>query len=475
MAKTVVIDPITRIEGHSKITLYLDERDQVADAHFHVTQFRGFEKFTEGRPFQEMPAITARICGICPVSHLMASSKACDDLMAVKIPPTAVKLRRLMNLAQLTQSHALSFFHLSSPDFLLGFDSDPAQRHVLGVAAKFPEIAKDGIWLRKYGQQVIEWLGGKRVHPAWTVPGGVNVALSDEVRQRILDGIPRGLDIVRRTLDFWKGAQGQFKDEIEYLANFPSLFLGLITADGGLEHYDGYLRVVDSDRKVIADKLEPTAYHHHIGEASLGDSYLKSPYFKPFGYPGGMYRVGPLARLNVCDKCGTPLADKELRDFRALRKEGAVLSSFYYHHARLVEILFALERMAELCNAPDILNPHVRAVANPNKFEGVGVSEAPRGTLFHHYKINEQGLITWANLIVATGNNNLAMNKGIAQAAKQFVDGKNIKEGALNRVEAVIRCYDPCLSCSTHALGQMPIKLAMVNAKGETIREITRG
>jgi NAD-reducing hydrogenase large subunit len=474
MAKTIVIDPITRIEGHSKITVYLDDRDQVADAHFHVTQFRGFEKFTEGRPFHEMPAITARICGICPVSHLMASSKACDDLMAVKIPPTAAKLRRIMNLAQLTQSHALSFFHLSSPDFLLGFDSDPAQRHVLGVAAKYPEIAKDGIWLRKYGQQVIEWLGGKRVHPAWTVPGGVNAALSDEVRQKILGGIPKGIEIARRTIDFWKGAQAQFKDEIEYFANFPSLFLGLVTPEGHLEHYDGFIRVVDSDRKIIGDKLEPTAYHTYIGEASLGDSYLKSPYFKPFGHPGGMYRVGPLARLNCCDKCGTPLADKELADFRALRPGGSVLSSFYYHHARLIEIIFALERMSELCSSPDIMSAHVRAVANPNKFEGVGVSEAPRGTLFHHYKINEQGLITWANLIVATGNNNLAMNKGIAQAARQFVDGKNVKEGALNRVEAVIRCYDPCLSCSTHALGQMPLSLAIVNAKGETIREIAR-
>ncbi len=474
MAKTVVIDPITRIEGHSKITVYLDDQDQVADAHFHVTQFRGFEKFTEGRPFQEMPAITARICGICPVSHLMASSKACDDLMAVKIPPTAVKLRRLMNLAQLTQSHALSFFHLSSPDFLLGFDSDPAQRHVLGVAAKYPEIAKDGIWLRKYGQQVIEWLGGKRIHPAWTVPGGVNAPLSEEVRQKILEGIPHGIEIVRRTLDFWKNTQGRFADEIEHFANFPSLFLGLVTPEGHLEHYDGFIRVVDADRKIIADKLEPTAYQHHIGEASLGDSYLKAPYFKPFGYPDGMYRVGPLARLNCCDACGTPLADKELLEFRALRKDGAVLSSFYYHHARLIEILFALERMQELCNTANIMNTHVRAVANPNKFEGVGVSEAPRGTLFHHYKINEQGLITWANLIVATGNNNLAMNKGIAQAAKFFVNGKDVKEGALNRVEAVIRCYDPCLSCSTHALGQMPIKLSIVNARGETIRELTR-
>ena len=474
MSREVMIDPVTRIEGHSKITVYLDDHDQVTDAHFHVTQFRGFEKFTEGRPFHEMPAITARICGICPVSHLMASSKACDDLMAVKIPAAAVKLRRLMNLGQLIQSHALSFFHLGSPDFLLGFDSDPAQRHILGLAAKHPEIAKEGIWLRKYGQQIIEWLGGKRIHPAWAVPGGVNAPLKEEARQQILEGVGKGIEIARRTLDFWKHAQHQFKDEIEYFANFPSLFLSLVTPDGGLEHYDGYLRIVDADRRIVADKLEPSAYHHHIGEATLPYSYLKSPYFKPLGIDSGMYRVGPLARLNCADFCGTPLADRELADFRALRPEGAVLSSFYYHHARLIEILFALERVAEYCHAPDIMQTHVRAVANPNKFEGVGVSEAPRGTLFHHYKIDEQGLITWANLIVATGNNNLAMNKGIAQAARKFVDGKNIKEGALNRVEAVIRCYDPCLSCSTHALGQMALKLEVVNRRGEKVNEVCR-
>ncbi|MGA1194212.1 MAG: Ni/Fe hydrogenase subunit alpha [Kiritimatiellia bacterium] len=474
MTREVIIDPVTRIEGHSKITVFIDDDDQVTDAHFHVTQFRGFEKFTEGRPFQEMPAITSRICGICPVSHLVASSKACDDLMAVKIPPVAAKLRRLMNLGQLIQSHALSFFHLSSPDLLLGFDSDPGQRHILGLAAKYPEMARDGIWLRKFGQQIIAWLGGKRIHPAWTVPGGVSAPLKEETRQQILEGMPKGVEIIRRTLDFWKNEQHKFADEIEHFANFPSLFLSLVTPDGGLEHYDGYLRIVDADRRIIADKLEPSAYHHHIGEATLSYSYLKSPYFKPLGLENGMYRVGPLARLNCVDFCGTPLADRELADFRALRPGGAVLSSFYYHHARLIEILFALERVAEYCNAPDIMQKHVRAVANPNKFEGVGVSEAPRGTLFHHYKIDEQGLITWANLIVATGNNNLAMNKGIAQAARKFVDGKEVKEGALNRVEAVIRCYDPCLSCSTHALGQMALKLEVVNKRGEKVGEVCR-
>jgi NAD-reducing hydrogenase large subunit len=289
----------------------------------------------------------------------------------------------------------------------------------------------------------------------------------------ILEGIPRGIDIARRTLDFFKGAQGQFKEEIEYFAHFPSLFLSLVSPEGHLEHYDGYLRVVDSDRKIIADKLEPTAYHHHIGEASLGDSYLKSPYFKPFGFPGGMYRVGPLARLNCCDRCGTPLADKELLEYRS-RLSHPVQSSFHFHYARLIEILHSIEKINEILLNPDILNPRVRARARVNRNEGIGVSEAPRGTLIHHYKVDDSGKMTWANLIVATGHNSLAMNKGVFQVAKKFVNGKKIQEGMLNRVEAVIRCYDPCLSCSTHAYGQMPMDVELADRSGRLLDRVTR-
>jgi NAD-reducing hydrogenase large subunit len=475
MAKLITIDPVTRIEGHSKITIALDDQGKVDYARLHITQFRGFEKFTEGRPYQEMPSLTARTCGICPVSHLMASAKACDEIMAVKIPATAVKLRRVLNLAQLVQSHALSFFHLSSPDLLLGMDSDPASRHILGVAAKYPELAKDGIWLRKFGQQIIERMSGKRIHPAWVVPGGVSSPLTAEVRDKIMSEIPQAIAIARKTLDWYKPAFKKFEQEIANFANFPTLFLGLVTPDGSLEHYDGFMRVVDSKRKIIADKLESSAYPHHIGEAVESFSYLKSPYFKPFGYPAGIYRVGPLARLNLCDRCGTPLADRELVEFRKLQPDGAVLSSFHYHYARLIEILFGIERLSELLGSSGILSDHVRAVANPNKLEGIGVSEAPRGTLIHHYKIDKDGLITWANLIIATGHNNLAMNAGISQAAKHFItDSKKIPEGALNRVEAVIRCYDPCLSCSTHALGDMPLVLELVGPDGEILDTKTR-
>jgi len=473
MAKQIIIDPVTRIEGHSKITIFLNDAGDVENAQFHVTQFRGFEKFTEGRPFQEMPSLTARTCGICPVSHLMASAKACDEIMAVRIPVAAVKLRRVVNLAQMVQSHALSFFHLSSPDFLLGMDSDPGSRHILGVAAKYPELAKDGIWLRKFGQQIIERIGGKRVHPAWVVAGGVNKPLDEATRDQILADIPQAIAVARRTLEWFKPAIAKFGEEIETFANFPSLFLGLVGPDGSIEHYDGFMRIVDSKRQIVADNLESSAYAHHIGEAVEPFSYLKSPYFKPLGYNDGMYRVGPLARLNVCDRMGTPLAERELTEFRKLQ-DGAVLSSFHFHYARLVEILYGVERIAELLGSSGILNTQVRAVANPNRSEGVGVSEAPRGTLIHHYKIDENGLITWANLIIATGHNNLAMNRGITQAAKRFVKGTTISEGALNRVEAVIRCYDPCLSSSTHALGGMPLHIQLRDAKGTVLDEQLR-
>lgn len=473
MSRTISIDPVTRIEGHSKITIYLNDQGDVEDARFHVTQFRGFEKFTEGRPYYEMPAITARICGICPISHLLASAKACDELLSVRIPPAAERLRRVLHMGQTIQSHALSFFHLSAPDILLGMDADPARRHILGLAESHPDIARDGIWLRMFGQQIIDWLAGKRVHPAWVVPGGVASPLTAEVRDRMLEMVPRGLDIAQRALDLFTGVIDSFQKEIDTFANFPSLFLSLITKKGELELYDGVLRVVDADRKIVADHVDPTAYDEYVGEAVVPWTYLKMPFYRPIGYPDGLYRVGPLARLNNADRCGTPLADEALQEFRKLA-DGAVLSSFHFHYARLIEILFSLEKVRELLEHPDILSDRVRAVAEPNRDEGIGVAEAPRGTLIHHYRINDDGLITWANLVIATGHNNMAMNRGIVQAAKAFVHGDRITEGALNRVEAVIRCYDPCLSCSTHALGQMALHLELIDHEGNVLDEKCR-
>jgi NAD-reducing hydrogenase large subunit len=471
--RRIVIDPVTRIEGHAKITLQLDESGEVSDAWFHVTQFRGFEKLTEGRPFHEMPALMSRTCGICPVSHLIASSKACDELLAVEIPEVAVKLRRILNLAQLLQSHALSFFHLSSPDLLLGMDSDPDKRHLFGVLETAPQLARDGIALRKFGQQIIEWMGGKRIHPAWVVPGGVNAPLNAETRDLILSGISEAMQAVERTLETFKPLLEKFKSEIESFANFPSLFLALVGSDGNLEHYDGKIRIVDGDGKIVEDNLEPSRYLEFLDERIEPWSYLKSPYYKPLGYPNGMYRVGPLARLNVAIACGTPKADYELAWFRSL-EPGTVKSSFHYHAARLVEMIYALEKIEMLLHEPDILSDRVRAVAGVNRLEGVGVAEAPRGTLMHHYKVDPNGLVTWVNMIIATGHNNLAMNRGVLQVAKRFVHGEHLEEGALNRVEAVIRAYDPCLSCSTHALGQMPLEVKLRAPDGAVLETVSR-
>lgn len=471
--QTITIDPVTRVEGHGKITIHLDESGGVQDAQFNVAEFRGFEKFCEGRPFYEMPSLTARICGICPVSHELASAKACDALMAVRVPETAANLRRLLNFAQYVQSHALSFFYLTSPDLLLGMDSDPAARNILGVVAKYPDLARDGVALRQFGQQIIEMLAGKRIHPAWVVPGGVSAPLSAEHREQILARLPDAMKIIHRTLDWYKGVVDNYREEIRTFANFPTLFLGLVSPSGDLEHYHGRVRVTNDTGGVVADQLDPTLYREFIGEAVLPYSYLKAPYYEPNGYPDGIYRVGPLARLNIIDRIGTPKAEVEWVEYRALRRQ-AILSSFHNHYARLVEILYALERIEQILNDPNILSPHVRAYATPNNEEGIGVIEAPRGTLIHHYRINADGIITWANLIVATGHNNLAMNRGVLQVAKHYVNGAHLEEGMLNRVEAVIRTFDPCLSCATHAQGEMPLQIRLIGHDGEVLDELKR-
>ncbi len=473
--RTIIINPVTRIEGHGKVTIFLDDQGLVSDAHFQVTDFRGFEKLAEGRPFYEMPSLTARSCGICPVSHLMASAKACDQIMAVRIPETAVKLRRLMNLAQIVQSHALSFFHLSSPDLLLGMDSDPSQRNIFGLIQKYPDLARDGIRLRKYGQSIIEWLGGKRVHPAWVVPGGVSAPLTAEVRDRIAAGWLEAMTIAQRTLDWFKHNLDRYREEARTFGNFPTLFMGLVAhGTGELEHYHGRLRFTDANGAVIADEVDPARYMEYIGEAVESHSYLKSPYYKPLGYPAGIYRVGPLARLNIIDRCGTPKADQEWAEFRAIDRR-AVLSSFYYHYARLIEIMYSLERILEIVNDRGILDKRVRATAGVNSLEGIGISEAPRGTLFHHYKVDEHGLIRDVNMIIATGNNNLALNRSVLQVAQHYVRSDRLTEGMLNRVEAVVRAYDPCLSCSTHAFGEMPLQVQLVGPDGALLDEVQRG
>lgn len=470
----ITIDPVTRIEGHSKITLQLNDQGEVTDAHFHVTQLRGFEKLVEGRPFHEMPAIMARICGICPVSHLIASAKACDQLLSIDIPPTAVMLRKIMNLAQMVQSHALSFFYLSSPDLLLGMDAPIKDRNILGVLKANPELAQGGIALRKFGQTIIEQLGGKRIHPGWIIPGGVSEPLTAEKREAILAMIPAARDFLLKALVWYSGTLDRFSDEIQHFAAFPSLYMALVKPGQRLGLYDGTLTITGADGTVIDALDNPRNFHNMLGEAVESFSFLKSPYYKPYGYPAGMIRVGPLARLNSVARCGTPQADKWLVRFQAL-PELERQSSFHYHYARLIEMLYGVERIEALLNEPDILSKHVRAFAQPNSEEGVGISEAPRGTLLHHYKIGDDGRIIFANLIIATGNNNLAMNKGVLQVAQAYIHGEDVKDGMLNRVEAVIRAFDPCLSCSTHAIGQMPLRVELRATDGTLIREVVQG
>jgi NAD-reducing hydrogenase large subunit len=474
--KDIVIAPITRIEGHAKVTIRLNADDSVKDAQFQVTDFRGFEKFTQGRPFYEMPSITSRSCGICPVSHLLASAKACDAIVGVTPPATAIMLRRLMHMGQMIQSHALNFFHLSAPDLLLGMDSDPESRNIFGLIEKKPEIAMQGIKLRKFGQEIIEHVAGKRIHSSdWILPGGAKWPLKKESVDYLLSQLPQALDIVQKTLKMFKTCLAEMEaEEISNFGDCPTRYLALVTKSGGLEHYDGNIRIVDATGKIIADQLDPAKYYEYIGEAVEPWSYMKFPYYKPLGYPEGDYRVGPLARLNVASHCDTPLADKELKLFKKHGKGKCVHSAFHYHYARLIETLFCIENAKNLLEDPAITSDWVTSKAFVNTFEGVGVAEAPRGTLIHHYTVDRNGIINWVNMIIATEHNNSAYNKAVTQVAKKYVKAKRLKEGMLNRVEAVIRAFDPCLSCATHAVGRMPLEIKLIDFDGEVVDRIVR-
>ena len=472
MSERILIDPVTRIEGHAKITIHLGDDGRPVDAQFHVTEFRGFERMFEGRPMWEMPAITARVCGICPVSHLLSSAKAGDQILAVKIPPAADKLRRLANWAQVLQSHSLSFFHLSSPDLLLGLDSDPAKRNIFGVMAANPDLARGGIRLRQFGQRIIAALGGQKIHPAWAVPGGVRHALADEDKSWVRERLPEVQQTILQAIALFKQVLDKHREEAEVFGKFPTMHLGLVGSDGTWETYDGLMRFTDSQGNVVAE-ASPEKYKDFIAEKAESWSYIKSTVYRPIGYPDGIYRVGPLARLNVCNRMGTPLAEREFAEFRA-RGRVSTNGSFLYHLARLIEILACIERIDRMLDDPDLQSADLRAEAGVNRLEGVGCCEAPRGILFHHYQVTEDGLIRKVNLLIATGQNNLAMNRTVAQIAKHYIKGREIPEGVLNRIEAGIRAFDPCLSCSTHAAGQMPLIVQLVSSDGTVIAEARR-
>ena len=473
MGQKITIEPVTRIEGHARVTIHLDDEGKVENAYFHVDQFRGFEKFCEGRMFFEMPAITPRICGICPVSHHLVSAKACDMIVGVKPPRPASLLRELMHMGQMIQSHSMHFFHLAGPDLVLGFDADPAIRNVVGIIQTNPDLALKAVKLRKYGQEIISTLSGRRVHPKFAVPGGVNRALSADERDVLLAPIDEMISYMQEGLAVAKQWLETNQETVQRFANFRSGYMGLVDPEtGALELYDGPVRLIDRDGKRL-EQFDGANYLDYIQEHVEDWSYLKFPYYKKMGWPDGVYRVAPLGRLNVAELISTPLANEEFERFKALA-EGPVEPSLYMHYARLIEDIYAAERARELLEDPDILSTDIINESNVITGEGVGVIEAPRGTLFHHYWTDENGQITKVNLIVATGHNNWAMSHSVEMVAKTFVDGNNLTEGMLNRVEAAIRAYDPCLSCSTHAIGQMPLIVEVRGSGGELINRVQR-
>lgn len=472
-AQSITINPISRLEGHGKVTIHLDAGGEVEDAFFHITQFRGYEHFCQGRPFEEMPIITQRICGICPVSHQLASAKACDAVCQVQIPPAATLLRELLHMGQFIQSHALHFFHLASPDLLLGWDSDPAVRNVVGVIEAAPELARNGIRLRKFGQEIISALGGKKIHPVFAVPGGVTHALPPQARDALLEGFAPAFDTTGTALGIIKQWAADHLEEVKVFANFPSHYLSLVDDQGRLQLYDGQLRIEDHHGACLAQFAAPD-YLTYIAEHVEPWSYMKFPYFKPEGYPLGAYRVGPLARLNCVDTLGTVQADAELVQFRQWCGNGLKGASLLYHYARMIELLHCLEKARGLLADPRICDKEVRITAAPVAGQGVGIIEAPRGTLIHHYGVDAKGAVESINLIVATGHNNIGMNRSVGLVAKEYIHQGEIREGLLNRVEGAIRCYDPCLSCATHAVGQMALTLRVVACDGTEVYKVER-
>lgn len=474
MSRKIEINPVTRVEGHGKVSIQLSDSGAVEDARLHIVEFRGFEKFSQGRPFWEMPVLSERMCGICPVSHHLAAAKTCDGLVSANVPVAADKIRRLMHYGQMVQSHALHFFHLCSPDFLLGFDVDPAIRNIVGIAAAAPETAVKAIKIRKFGQEVIKATGGKKIHPTGAIPGGINVPVKDEDREALRGQVDEIIEwcveSVEICLDYYQNNKKLFEE----FASFDTPYMGSVGPNGELELYDGALRGIDAQGETVFDQLPYSNYLDEIAEAVEEWSYMKFPYFRKLGYPEGCYRVGPLARFNVADSITTEKAGKYFDMFKTIANGKPVKGSLWYHFTRLVEMLHAAELCKVYLEDDDIQSTDLVNRGELQE-EAVGIIEAPRGTLIHHYKINEQGLLTMVNLIVATTQNNVGMNNAVRTIADMFIKpGEEITEGILNRIEVGIRCYDPCLSCATHALGQMPLVVKIQDSNGNTLKEFTR-
>jgi len=477
MAKTKVIEiePVTRVEGHGKISIHLDDNNNVKDARLHIVEFRGFERFIKGRPFWEVPVIVQRLCGICPVSHQLASAKAMDIIEgANKLTPTAEKMRRLMNYGQIFQSHVLHFFHLCSPDLLFGFDADPKVRNIFGVINKMPELAVQGVMMRKYGQEIIKATSGKKIHGTGAIPGGINKNLTIIERDSFLKDIKKMKKWSLDALSIARNYTLEHMEMVENFAAFNSSHLSLIREDGALDLYHGDLRAIDSGGNIIFDHVNYQNYNDYIMEEVKSWSYNKFPFMKSRGHVDGWYRVGPLSRMNTAGFIDVPEAQKALEEFKGLTNGKPNNMSLAYHWARMIEIVYCIEKIEELLHDPDLQGTDL-VVKGDRAEEGVGLIEAPRGTLFHHYRVNENDQVTYCNLIVSSTNNNEAMNRAVKKVAHDHISGKpEITEGMLNHVEVAVRAYDPCLSCATHALGQMPLVAELYDAEGKLLQTKSR-
>lgn len=472
--RRVAIDPVSRVEGHGKVTILLDADNRVQQVRLHIVEFRGFEKFIEGRPYWEVPVMVQRLCGICPVSHHLAASKALDRVIgAHPVTPTADKLRRLMHYGQVMQSHALHFFHLSSPDLLFGFDSDVNLRNIVGVIRAHPDIAKKGVMLRKFGQEVIRVTAGKRVHGTGSVPGGMNRHLSRADRELLLGDADRMVEWARDAVTIAKQLHAQNPALYDSFGSFRSNMLSLVRPDGALELYDGVLRARDAGGKIILDGASDQSYLDLIEEEVRPWTYMKFPHLRSLGRDAGWYRVGPLARVQNCDFIPSPLAEAERREFVAWGRGEPVHATLAYHWARMIEVLHSMEVIRELLDDPDLLDGDLMA-SGERTGRGVGIIEAPRGTLIHDYRVGDDDLVTMCNLIVSTTHNNQAMNEAVRSVARQFLDGRELTEGLLNHIEIAIRAYDPCLSCATHALGRMPLDVVLQGPDGALVDHILR-
>jgi NAD-reducing hydrogenase large subunit len=478
--RRVAIDPLSRVEGHGKVTILLDDDNRVQQVRLHIVEFRGFEKFIQGRPYWEVPVMVQRLCGICPVSHHLAASKAMDLVVgATKVTASAEKIRRLMHYGQVMQSHALHFFYLSAPDLLFGFDSEVNRRNIVGVAQAHPEIARKGVLLRKFGQEVIRITAGKRVHGTGSIPGGMNKHVSRADRDLLARDLVQVTAWAQEAVALVKQLHEQNRALYDTFGSFPSNMFSLVRADGALELYDGALRARAADGKVIIDGASDQSYLDLIEEEVRPWSYMKFPYLRQLGAEQGWYRVGPLARVQNCDFISTPLAEAARQQFASHAGGVQVHATLAYHWARMIELLHTVEVIGQLLDDPDILSGDLLA-ADPNQArrgrdgqrEGVGVIEAPRGTLIHHYRVDDDDLVTLCNLIVSTTHNNQAMNEAVRQVARQYLDGRELTEGLLNHIEVAIRAYDPCLSCATHALGQMPLDVTLLDAAGQTLDRV---